>query len=122
MQPALIQTAAASLQPTLNVTVSTGRLQQIGPEKTYDQLEMDLMNSEMWQRVKSVVDPILECDRQSWPLLLMESCGDDVDVFLQASSLLEASQRLGSFIERPLIDIHARRPETSEMMRQQLAC
>ncbi len=78
------------------------------------------MNSKMWQRVKCVVDPILECDRQSWPLLLVESCGDDVDVFLQASSLLEASQRLGSFIERPLIDLHAPSPRASEILRQHL--
>lgn len=80
------------------------------------------MNPEMWQRVKRVVDPILETDRQHWPLLLMESCGDDVEVFLQASSLLEASQRLGSFIERPVVDFHRICPELSEVVRQRLPC
>ena len=70
-------------------------------------LEMDLMDTELWQRVKRVVDPILETDRRSWPQQLFNSCGDDVDVFLQASTLLEASQRLGDFIEEPAFDIHS---------------
>lgn len=64
------------------------------------------MDSEMWQRVKRVVDPILETEPHSWPDQLFKSCGDDVDVFLQASTLLEASQRLGDFIEKPAYDIH----------------
>ena len=70
------------------------------------------MDSEMWQRVKRVVDPILETEPHSWPDQLVKSCGDDVDVFLQASTLLEASQRLGDFIERPAYDVH-RRPLTT---------
>lgn len=70
---------------------------------------MDIMNPEMWRRVKRVIDPILECDRDAWPTLLYQACGDDVDVFLHATCLLEASQRLGTFIEQPAFSIHQHR-------------
>ncbi len=80
------------------------------------------MDSKMWQRVKRVVDPILETEPQSWPHQLVQSCGDDVDVFLQASTLLEASQRLGDFIEKPAYDVHKRHLVVGPQIPEQSMC
>lgn len=57
------------------------------------------MKPEHWQRVKTVVADALEIDRGTWPKWLAETCGDDVDIFLEASTLLAASRGLGSMFE-----------------------
>lgn len=59
------------------------------------------MSPERWQRFKEVVAAVLDRDRQEWPSCLLAQCGDDVDLFLEASSLLAASRSVGDFIEAP---------------------
>ncbi len=59
------------------------------------------MSPNRWQRFKNVVARVLERDRREWPACLLDQCGDDVDLFLDASSLLAVSRSAGSFIETP---------------------
>ncbi len=59
------------------------------------------MSPKRWHRFKVVVAALLEQDRREWPARLVEECGDDVDLFLDASSLLAASRSAGDFIEHP---------------------
>ncbi len=59
------------------------------------------MSPRRWHRFKVVVANVLERDRREWPTRLVEECGDDVDLFLDASSLLAASRAAGDFIEHP---------------------
>ncbi len=59
------------------------------------------MSLESWQRIKEVVAAVLERDRRDWPRCLVAQCGDDVDLFLEASSLLALSKTAGDFIETP---------------------
>ncbi|MCP4655723.1 MAG: hypothetical protein GY856_09920 [bacterium] len=59
------------------------------------------MSPERWQRFKQVVAAILERDRREWPSCLLAHCGDDVDLFLEVSSLLAFSRSVGDFIEAP---------------------
>ncbi len=59
------------------------------------------MSPKRWHRFKRVVAAVLERDRREWPSRLVEECGDDVDLFLDASSLLAASRSAGDFIEHP---------------------
>ena len=59
------------------------------------------MSPERWQRFKEVVTAVLERNRQEWPSCLVKQCGDDVDLFLDASSLLAAGRSMGDFIEAP---------------------
>jgi hypothetical protein len=59
------------------------------------------MSPKRWQEYKQVVASTLERDRRDWPSCLLAQCGDDVDLFLDASSLLAASRSLGDFIESP---------------------
>ena len=59
------------------------------------------MKPEHWKRVKRVVADALEQDRGTWPEWLAKTCGDDVEVFLEASTLLAASRGLGSMFECP---------------------
>lgn len=63
------------------------------------------MKPELWPRVKSVVSDALERDRGTWPTWLAETCGDDVEVFLEASTLLAASRNLGSMFECPVPEL-----------------
>jgi len=66
------------------------------------------MGSERWQQLKDVVGAVLEQERQDWPTCLVEKCGHDVDLFLQASSLLATSTTVGDFIEKPAWRIFGR--------------
>ena len=59
------------------------------------------MNPRRWHRFKHVVTVALDRDRREWPSLLAEECGDDVDLFLDASALLAAGRSVGDFIENP---------------------
>lgn len=63
------------------------------------------MPEDLWQRAKPILDDALERDRKQWPTLLMETCGDDVDLFLEVSTLLAASRGLGDFIESSALDL-----------------
>jgi len=71
------------------------------------------MHSHSWQRLKDIVDAALERDQQSWPAWLAETCGDDIDLFLEVSSLLAASRQHGDFIERPAIESLGLTPKRS---------
>ncbi len=59
------------------------------------------MGSEKWQQLKDVVGTVLEHKRQEWPICLVDECGHDVDLFLEASTLLATSAAVGEFIEKP---------------------
>ena len=59
------------------------------------------MSPEGWNRCKNVVASLLDLERQEWPARLVEVCGDDVDVFLEASSLLAVSRAAEDFIHAP---------------------
>lgn len=59
------------------------------------------MSPERWQRFKEVVTALIERDRREWPSCLLAQCGDDVDLFLEVSSLLALDRRAGNFIETP---------------------
>ena len=60
-------------------------------------------NPEHWQRCKEIIGSMLDHDRSSWPSLLLEQCGDDVDLFLDAACLARLSSKLGSFLEEPAV-------------------
>lgn len=59
------------------------------------------MESMRWHRFKDVVAKVMEWDRREWPARLVAECGDDVDLFFEASSLLAFSPAVGDFIETP---------------------
>ncbi len=59
------------------------------------------MSPERWNRFKRVVAAVLEQERRDWPSSLVAHCGDDVDLFLEASALLAVSRSAGDFIEVP---------------------
>lgn len=59
------------------------------------------MDTRKWQHLKDVVTSLLERDRREWPTSLVNACGDDVDLFLDASSLLARSRSVASFVDRP---------------------
>lgn len=59
------------------------------------------MSPERWDRCKDVVANLLERERREWPSSLVDACGDDVDVFLEATSLLAVSRSAGDFIRAP---------------------
>ncbi len=63
------------------------------------------MNSERWHRFKDVVARVMEWDRREWPARLIAECGDDVDLFFEASSLLALSPEASDFIEIPALQI-----------------
>lgn len=55
------------------------------------------------QDLKRVVSSLLEEERRKWPRLLVAYCGEDVDLFLDASTLLAVSGSAGDFIDSPAI-------------------
>ncbi len=59
------------------------------------------MSPQQWHRFKNIVVAVKERDRREWPSHLFAECGDDVDLFFEASSLLAVSNSVGDFIERP---------------------
>ncbi len=59
------------------------------------------MSPQQWHRFKNVVAAVIERDRREWPSLLFTECGDDVDLFFEACSLLALSRSAGDFIETP---------------------
>ena len=63
------------------------------------------MKYDLWKRAKPILNHALEQKPERWPMYLAESCGDDVDLFFEVTSLLAASKDLGDFIERPAIEL-----------------
>ncbi len=59
--------------------------------------------TERWQRCKQIVCSMLTEDRETWPSLLVQECGDDVDLFLDAACLIRLSLKVGDFIEEPAL-------------------
>lgn len=59
------------------------------------------MSPERWKRFKRLVTSALDQERTMWPSFLAAQCGDDVDLFLDASSMLAAGRSMGDFIEAP---------------------
>lgn len=65
---------------------------------------MDPERRARWQKLKNIFNDTLEQDREEWPAFLLEQCGDDVDLFLEVSSLLAVEAQIGGFIETPAVD------------------
>ncbi len=59
------------------------------------------MSPQQWHRCKDVVATVIERDRREWPSRLLDECGDDVDLFFEACSLLALSGSVGDFIAIP---------------------
>ena len=59
------------------------------------------MTPEKWQKFKAIVVELMTLEQTEWPERLVAECGDDVDLFLDASAMLAASRSLGDFIEAP---------------------
>lgn len=59
------------------------------------------MDGRRWQNLKDLVSSLLETDRHEWPSSLVDACGDDVDLFLDASALLARSRSAAGLIDRP---------------------
>ena len=68
------------------------------------------MDKNMWQRVKPILATALEEDSRRWPELIADSCGHDPALCREVESLLAASQQMGDFIERPILDMLKPRP------------
>ncbi|MEM1206265.1 MAG: hypothetical protein AAGN66_23740 [Acidobacteriota bacterium] len=65
-----------------------------------------MIDPERYQRVKDVVDLALKVERKAWPSWLAERCGDDVEVFLEVTTLLAASQHVDpTFIEGTALEL-----------------
>ncbi len=63
------------------------------------------MTPDKWHRCKKIVGAVLEREREEWPRSLLSECGDDVDLFLEASSLLAVSRSAGDFIAAPALQV-----------------
>ena len=59
----------------------------------------------LWRRAQPIVESVLEQECDLWPAILFDRCGKDVDLFLEVTTLVAASRRLGDFIERPALDV-----------------
>ena len=82
---------------------------------------MKTEQDEKWQRLKDVFSEALEIDRRKWPAYLLTHCGDDVDLFLEVTSLLAVERSLGNFIETPVADRLFPSPRTRSDSRDPLS-
>ena len=63
------------------------------------------MSPERWQHVKEIVWTALERSSQTRPEFLEEACAQDSELFDEVSSLLAMSRAVGSFLERPALEL-----------------
>lgn len=68
----------------------------------------NVVSSELWQRVKAIVYEALERDPAEWPSYLQDSCDGDGELQSEVSSLLEVSWSIGTFIEKPALEVLSR--------------
>ena len=63
------------------------------------------MDGKVWHRVKDIVDSALQQDPRTWPAFVETSCRGDEELMSEVTSLLEASRRVGDFIEVPILEL-----------------
>jgi len=69
------------------------------------------MQTQTWDRIKSIVQAALDHHPETWPSFVRETCAGDVDLHREVTSLLEASKTMGDLFETPV----------PEMLRSQTA-
>ena len=57
------------------------------------------MNAHEWQRVKSVLDVVLEADPSEWHALVARACNGDTELQRQVERMLAVHERAGTFLE-----------------------
>ena len=62
------------------------------------------MKSERWQQVDKLLDGALQREGSQRKAFLEEACSGDASLRQEVESLLEASERAGSFIEAPALE------------------
>jgi len=65
------------------------------------------MNPERWQRVEEVLQAALDCPAPQRPGLLAQICADDADLQRETTSLLEAHEAAGQFLEQSALELDA---------------
>jgi serine/threonine protein kinase/tetratricopeptide (TPR) repeat protein len=62
------------------------------------------MPSAHWQTIAKIFEAALEKPQSDRKVFIQQSCGGDAELEFEVEKLLEADQRLGSFLERPALD------------------
>src|SRR5919109_2711023 len=65
------------------------------------------MTPERWQRVKAVLEKVLECEPGRRARLLHELCGGDDSLRRDVESFVTSNERAGSFIESAALNLMA---------------
>ena len=69
------------------------------------------MNTDRWEKVKSLLDVALPLDRQQQHQYLREVCAGDDDLRFEVESLLISHEQAGNeFLRVPAFDVHAKKP------------
>ncbi|HXG87470.1 MAG TPA: protein kinase [Vicinamibacterales bacterium] len=58
-------------------------------------------NSERWQRIRTVLDDVLQHEPAAWPALVARLCAGDVEVQGEVEAMLAVHLRVGTFLESP---------------------
>jgi eukaryotic-like serine/threonine-protein kinase len=66
------------------------------------------MTPERHEQIGELYHRVLALPREQWPAVLDEACEDDPELRQEVESLLAASDKAGSFMDTPAIDISAR--------------
>src|SRR5687768_11003051 len=61
------------------------------------------MNQERWQKIKGLLDEALNLDAQQRQQFLDNVCGDDKALRRELEELLASSERVESFLEKPVV-------------------
>ena len=61
------------------------------------------LDMEQWEHFKGVVSTLLDEEPASWPTLLVEQCGHDLNLFLDTACFVRLSFHLGTFLEEPAL-------------------
>src|SRR5712692_5848554 len=65
------------------------------------------MNPERWQQASRILESVLERDPARRSAYLDEACANDVDLRREVESLLAASERAGSLLDSPAMEMAA---------------
>ena len=63
------------------------------------------MSPERWEHVKKIVWTALKRSSQKRPKFLEEACAEDSELFDEVTSLLAMNRAVGSFLERPALEL-----------------
>ena len=65
------------------------------------------MNPERWQQASRILEGVLECAADRRAAYLDEVCANDVDLRREVESLIVASERAGSLLDSPAMEMAA---------------